>query len=155
MLKKINDLFYGYEHPAATFTLKYVPLRIWSDSGDCWGEGWCLRMYCTPTDVQFNDFITDIQLASFVTDDCGKKADFDKRCGKKRWTEDEAVAAADKMIAEIFEKGDIPFKETQASIEMSILFRQRLKNTSSKTKDVSPKTYPSRFLKVLGNFRLH
>lgn len=100
MLKKISDMCYSYIHPKATFTLKNGPIGVL-----CYGECWRLIM----------TGVTDITLACFVTRDDGHGAV--KEGHKQRiWTESEAVAAADKMIAEVLQQDDTSSEDTSSEI---------------------------------------
>lgn len=90
MLKKISDMCYTYMRSNTTFTLRRGSVGILG-----WGECWRLVMTNT----------TETMLACFVTRDDGHNV-FKECHGQKLWTENEAVAAADKMIAEVLQHAD-------------------------------------------------
>lgn len=100
MLKKISDMCYSYIHPKATFTLQRGSVGMLG-----WGECWRLVMTNT----------TETMLACFVTHDDGHNV-FKECHEQKLWTESEAVAAADKMIAEVLQQDDTPSEDTSSEI---------------------------------------
>ena len=99
---------YSYIHPKATFTLKNGPIGVL-----CYGECWRLVM----------TGVTDITLACFVTHDDGHGAVKESH-EQRLWTEEEAVAIANKMIAEVLQQNDTP-SEICRSVYLKKLHSER------------------------------
>jgi len=90
-LRKLHSERYAYMHKNATFTLKHEVDKFGRDS-----EDWCLYMLSQGVATKLACFVTADGVREDVCHECFS-------CDGKLWTDEEVLAAANRMIAILLE----------------------------------------------------